>query len=149
MATLNRCCFIGRLGQKAEIRQMNNGKRVANFSLAVDQYYKKDGQKVSQTEWVRVVVFSEGLVGIIESYTDKGSLVYIEGQFQTRKWTDQSGVEKYTTEIVMQNFNSNFQMLGSKNKEEYQPSQEQITNHNENFDKAVDGAFDDESNIPF
>ena len=117
MASLNSCRFIGRLGKKAEIRQMNNGKSCASFSLAVDQSYKKkDGEKVSKAEWVNIVVFSEGLVKVIENYTDKGSLLYVEGQMQTRKYTDNSGVEKYSTEIVLQNFNSTLQILDSKKK---------------------------------
>lgn len=111
MATLNNCRFIGRLGKKAEIRQMSNGKSVASFSLAVDESYKKDGEKVSKTEWISVVVFSEGLVKIIENYTDKGTQIYLEGKMQTRKWTDKDGVDKYSTEIVLQGFNSVIQLL--------------------------------------
>jgi single-strand DNA-binding protein len=114
MATLNNCRFIGRLGKKAEIRQMSNGKSVASFSLAVDESYKKDGEKVSKTEWINVVVFSEGLVKVIENYTDKGTQIYLEGKMQTRKWTDKDGVDKWTTEIVLQGFNSVIQLLESK-----------------------------------
>ena len=114
MASLNSCSFIGRIGKAAAIRTMNNGKRVASFSLAVDQSYKKDNQKVEKTEWVNVSVFTEGLVNIIEKYTDKGTLMYIVGQYQTRKWSDKDGVEKYTTEIVLQGFNSVIQLLGGK-----------------------------------
>lgn len=107
MATLNNCRFIGRLGKKAEIRQMSNGKSVASFSLAVDESYKKDGEKVSKTEWINVVVFSEGLVKVIENYTDKGTQIYLEGKMQTRKWT-------WTTEIVLQGFGAVIQLLDSR-----------------------------------
>ena len=114
MATLNNCRFIGRIGKKPEIRQMNNGKSCASFSIAVDESYKKDGEKVSKAEWINIIVFSEGLVKVIENYADKGSLIYLEGKMQTRKWTDKDGVDKYTTEIVLQGFNSTIQLVGGK-----------------------------------
>ena len=113
MAGLNQCNFIGRIGKKAEIRTMQNGKRVASFSLAIDQSYKKDGQKVEKTEWVNVVIFSEGLVKVVENYTNKGSLLYISGALQTRKWDDH-GTEKYVTEIVLQGYGCSLQLLDSK-----------------------------------
>lgn len=117
MATLNNCRFIGRMGAKAEIKQMNNGKDVASFSLAIDQSYKKDGEKISKTEWVKISVFNEAIVNLIKNYVDKGSLLYIEGALQTRKWKDGNGIEKYSTEIVLQNFNSTLQILNSSEKE--------------------------------
>lgn len=132
MATLNNCRFIGRLGKKAEIRQMSNGKSVASFSLAVDESYKKDGEKVSKTEWISVVVFSEGLVKIIENYTDKGTQIYLEGKMQTRKWTDKDGVDKYSTEIVLQGFNSVIQLLDSK-----KGDQQSSSGEDDSFEKAA------------
>jgi len=114
MATLNSCRFIGRMGGKPEIKQMNNGKEVASFSLAIDQSYKKDGQKISKTEWVKISVFTEGLINLIRNYTDKGSLIYVEGSIQTRKWIDKNNIERYTTEIILQGFNSTIQLLDSK-----------------------------------
>ena len=116
MATLNNCRFIGRMGAKAEIKQMNNGKDVASFSLAIDQSYKKDGEKISKTEWVKISVFNEAIVNLIKNYVDKGSLLYIEGALQTRKWTDDSGAEKYSTEIVLKDYNSTLQILNSMEK---------------------------------
>lgn len=117
MATLNNCRFIGRMGAKAEIKQMNNGKDVASFSLAIDQSYKKDGEKISKTEWVKISVFNEAIVNLIKNYVDKGSLLYIEGALQTRKWKDGNGIEKYSTEIVLQNYNSTLQILSGVEKE--------------------------------
>lgn len=114
MATLNNCRFIGRVGGKPEIKQMNNGKEVVSFSLAIDQSYKKDGEKVSKTEWVKISVFSEGLVNLVKNYIDKGSLIYLEGSIQTRKWVNKEGVDQYTTEIILQGFNSTIQLLDSK-----------------------------------
>ena len=117
MASLNNCSFIGRIGKKAEIRTMNNGKKVASFSLAIDQSYKKDGQKVPKTEWVNIVIFSEGLVIVVENYTNKGSLLYISGALQTRKWTDNNNNDKYVTEIVLQGYGCSLQMLDGKKQE--------------------------------
>jgi single-strand DNA-binding protein len=122
--SLNKVQLIGHLGQNPEIRKTNDGKEIANFSIATSESWKdkQTGERKSKSEWHRVVVFSQGLVGIIKQYVKKGSKLYIEGALQTRKWTDKDGVDKYTTEIVLQNFNSNLQMLGSKggNKEQDQ-----------------------------
>lgn len=116
MATLNNCRFIGRIGKKPEIRTTKDNKKVASFSLAVDESYKnKNKEKVEQTEWIRIVVFNEHLVNVIGNYADKGSLVYLEGKIKTRKYTDKEGVEKTITEIVLQGFDGVFQLLGSKN----------------------------------
>jgi single-strand DNA-binding protein len=110
---LNQCNFIGRLGRDPEIRTTQSGAKVANFSLAVSEKYKdKSGQKQEKTEWVNVVCWNEGLISVIESYLSKGTQVYISGKMQTRKWSDQSGNNKYTTEIVMQGFDSKLIMLG-------------------------------------
>jgi len=140
MTSLNQCNFIGRIGKKGEVKTMTNGKRVASFSLAVDQSYKKDGQKVEKVEWVNIVVFQEGLIKLLEMYTDKGSLIYISGALQTRKWTDNSGVTRYTTEVVLQGFDSKIQLLDSK-KESGEPAKtKEVDKENEEF-------IDDE--VPF
>lgn len=114
--SLNKVQLIGHLGNDPEIRSTNDGREIGNFSLATTENWKdkNTGERQSKTEWHRVVVFSQGLVGVIKNYLKKGSKVYIEGQLQTRKWTDKQGVDHYTTEIIMQNFNSNLQMLDSK-----------------------------------
>ena len=115
--SLNNVLLIGRLGADPEIKQMVNGKSVARLSIATSQSWKdkSSGEKKEKTEWHRVVIFNEGLVRIAEQYLKKGSKVFLEGQLQTRKWEDKDGIEKYTTEVVLQNFNGNLTMLGGRN----------------------------------
>ena len=116
--SLNKVLLIGRLGADPEIKQMVNGKNVARLSLATSNTWKdkNTGEKKEKTEWHRVVIFSEGLVNVVQQYVKKGAQVYIEGQLTTRKWNDEkSGVDKYSTEIVLQGFNSTFKILSSKN----------------------------------
>lgn len=115
--SINKVILVGNVGQDPEIRSTQDGREIANFSLATSESWKdkSTGEKRDKTEWHRVVVFSQGLVGITKSYIKKGTKLYIEGQLQTRKWTDNNGVEKYTTEIVLQNYNSTLQILDSKN----------------------------------
>ncbi len=117
---LNKVILIGNLTQDPDIRQTSDGRELANFSLATTEYWKdkNTGEKKDKTEWHRVVVFSQGLVGIVKNYVKKGTKLYVEGQLQTRKWTDNNGVDKYTTEIVLQNFNSNLQLLNKIDKQE-------------------------------
>jgi len=113
--SLNKVLLIGRLGADPEIKQMVNGKNVARLSLATSQSWKdkNTGEKKEKTEWHRVVVFNEGLVNVVQQYLKKGAQVYIEGQISTRKWKDdQSGQDKYSTEIVIQGYNSSLTMLG-------------------------------------
>ena len=118
--TLNRVILIGNVGQDPEIRSTQDGREIANFSLATTENWKdkNTGERQSKTEWHRIVVFSQGLVGVIKNYVKKGSKLYIEGALQTRKWTDKSGIEKYTTEIVLQNYNSNLQILNFTNSQD-------------------------------
>ena len=116
--SLNKVLLIGRLGADPEIKQMVNGKSVARFSLATNNTWKdkNTGEKKEKTEWHRVVIFNEGLVNVVQQYVKKGAQVYIEGQLSTRKWTDEkSGTEKYSTEIILQGFNSTFTILSNKN----------------------------------
>ena len=116
--SLNKVLLIGRLGADPEIKQMVNGKRVARLSLATSNTWKdkNTGEKKEKTEWHRVVIFSEGLVNVVQQYVKKGAQVYIEGQLTTRKWKDEkAGIDKYSTEIVLQGFNSSFKILSSKN----------------------------------
>ena len=116
--SLNKVLLIGRLGSDPEIKQMVNGKSVARLSLATSNTWKdkNTGEKKEKTEWHRVVIFNEGLVNIVQQYVKKGAQVYIEGQLTTRKWKDEkAGIDKYSTEIVLQGFNSSFKILSSKN----------------------------------
>ena len=116
--SLNKVLLIGRLGADPEIKQMVNGKSVARFSLATSQSWKdkNTGEKKEKTEWHRVVIFNEGLVNVVQQYVKKGAQVYIEGQLTTRKWKDEkSGLDRYSTEVVLQGFNSSFKILSNKN----------------------------------
>ena len=116
--SLNKVLLIGRLGNDPEIKQMVNGKNVARLSIATSNTWKdkNTGEKKEKTEWHRVVIFNEGLVNIVQQYVKKGAQVYIEGQLTTRKWKDEkSGLDRYSTEIVLQGFNSTFKILSSKN----------------------------------
>ena len=113
--SLNKVLLIGRLGADPEIKQMVNGKNVARLSLATSQSWKdkNTGEKKEKTEWHRIVVFNEGLVNVVQQYLKKGAQVYIEGQLNTRKWKDEkSGQDKYSTEVVIQGYNSSLTMLG-------------------------------------
>ena len=116
--SLNKVLLIGRLGADPEIKQMVNGKSVARLSIATSNTWKdkNTGEKKEKTEWHRIVIFNEGLVKVVQQYVKKGAQVYIEGQLTTRKWHDEkSGTEKYSTEVVLQGFNSAFKILSSKN----------------------------------
>ena len=116
--SLNKVLLIGRLGADPEVKQKVNGKSVARLSLATSQSWKdkNTGEKKEKTEWHRVVVFNEGLVNVVQQYLKKGAQVYVEGQLSTRKWKDeQSGQDKYSTEILIQGYNSSLTMLGGGN----------------------------------
>tara|TARA_B100000965_G_scaffold325212_1_gene287416 strand:+ start:80 stop:538 length:459 start_codon:yes stop_codon:yes gene_type:complete len=115
--SLNKVLLIGRLGADPDIKQMVNGKSVARLSLATSNSWKdkNTGEKKEKTEWHRIVVFNEGLINVIKQYVKKGAQVYIEGQLTTRKWRDEkAGVDKYSTEVILQGFNSAFKILSSK-----------------------------------
>ncbi len=115
--SLNKVLLIGRLGNDPEIKQMTNGKSVARLSVATSETWKdkNSGERKEKTEWHRVVIFNEGLVGVVQQYLKKGSQVYIEGQIQTTKYTDNNGQEKYSTQIILQGYNSTLTMLGASN----------------------------------
>ncbi len=112
---LNKVTIIGNLGRDPEVRTMQNGNKVCNLNVATSEKWtdKSSGEKMEKTEWHRVVMF-DPLAGIAEKYLTKGSKVYLEGKLQTRKWTDQSGVEKYSTEVVCQGFGGELIMLDGK-----------------------------------
>lgn len=113
MASLNKVMLIGNLGKDPEIKTTHDGKKIGNLTVATSESWKdkNTGQKQEKTEWHRVVIFNEGLCGVAEKYLKKGSKVYIEGSLQTRKWTDQAGQEKYSTEIVLQGYGCALTML--------------------------------------
>jgi single-strand DNA-binding protein len=114
--SVNKVILVGNLGADPEIKRTQDGRPIANLRIATSETWrdKNSGERKEKTEWHRVVIFNEGLCKIAEQYLKKGAKVYIEGQLQTRKWTDQSGVEKYSTEVVLQNFNSVLTMLDGR-----------------------------------
>jgi single-strand DNA-binding protein len=149
--SLNKVLLIGRLGADPEIKQMVNGKNVARLSLATSQSWKdkSSGERKEKTEWHRVVIFNEGLVNVVQQYLKKGANVYVEGQLTTRKWKDEaSGHDKYSTEIVLQGYNSSLTMLDGKSKSENTNlvSENKSSLPNENTSQDVSD-LDDE--IPF
>lgn len=113
MASVNKVILVGNVGKDPEIRTFQNGGRVANFSVATSESWKDKatGEKKERTEWHRVAVTNDALVGIVESYIRKGSKLYVEGKLQTRKWTDKNGVEKFSTEVVLAPFGGQLVML--------------------------------------
>lgn len=111
--SVNKVILVGNLGRDPEIRSTQDGREIANLAIATSESWKdrSTGERKEKTEWHRVVIFSDGLVNVVKNYLKKGAKVYIEGQLQTRKWTDKDGQEKYSTEVVLQGFNSVLTML--------------------------------------
>jgi len=114
--SINKVILVGNLGRDPESRTMQDGSPVVNLSIATSETWRdrSSGERRERTEWHRVVIFNENLAKVAQQYLKKGSTVYIEGQLQTRKWTDQSGLEKYTTEIVLQRYRGELTMLGGR-----------------------------------
>jgi single-strand DNA-binding protein len=114
--SVNKVILVGNLGRDPEVRRLNSGKPVVNLSVATSENWrdKDSGERKEKTEWHRVVIFNENLAKIAEQYLKKGAKVYVEGQLQTRKWTDNAGVEKYSTEVVLQGFNATLTMLDGR-----------------------------------
>jgi single-strand DNA-binding protein len=114
--SVNKVILVGNLGKDPEVRRLNNGEQVCNLRLATTETWrdKASGERKERTEWHQVVIFNENLTRVAEQYLKKGSKVYVEGQLQTRKWTDQSGVEKYSTEVVLQRFRGEMVLLDSR-----------------------------------
>lgn len=114
--SVNKVILVGRLGRDPEVRNMNNGDKVVTLSVATSETWrdKQSGERKERTEWNRVVIFNESLAKIAEQYLRKGSNLYVEGQLQTRKWTDQAGVEKFSTEVVLQKFRGELTLLDGR-----------------------------------
>ncbi len=113
--SLNKVTLIGNVGRDPEIRTTQAGKKIASFSIATSGKWRtREGEQQERTEWHRISVFSEGLVGVIEKYIKRGSKLYIEGQLQTRKWQDQQGNDRYNTDVVLQGFSSQLIMLDGR-----------------------------------
>lgn len=140
MASLNKVQLIGALGADPEVRSFQNGGRVCNLRIATSESWKdkSTGERKERTEWHSVAIISDGLVNVAESYLRKGSKVFIEGQLRTRKWQDQSGNDRYSTEIVLQGYDAKLIMLGGKD----QGQQERVAG-------SVDTPIDLDDEIPF
>ena len=149
--SLNKVLLIGRLGADPEIKQMVNGKSVARLSLATSQSWKdkSSGERKEKTEWHRIVIFNEGLVSIVQQYLKKGANIYVEGALTTRKWKDESsGQDKFSTEVVLQGYNSTLTMLDGKSKSESSNLVSENKSSLPNDDiQTVNNDLDDE--IPF
>ncbi len=150
--SLNKVQLIGRLGADPEIKQMVNGKNVARLSIATSQSWKdkNSGEKKEKTEWHRIVIFNEGLVNVVQQYLKKGANIYVEGQLSTRKWKDEaSGQDKYSTEVILQGYNSNLTMLDNRNRSDQSNnlvSENKSSLPNDNLNQDI-SELDDE--IPF
>ena len=140
--SVNKVILIGNLGKDPEVRRLNTGSPVVNLSLATSESWrdKNSGDRKEKTEWHRVVIFDENIAKVAQQYLKKGSKVYLEGSLQTRKWTDQGGAEKYSTEIVLQRFRGALTLLDGKTDDGTAPKAVATAGH--------DG-FDDDSEIPF
>lgn len=140
---LNQCQFIGNLGADPEIKSFQQGGRIANLRIAITESWKdkQTGEKKERTEWVSVVVASDGLVGVVERYLRKGSKVFVSGKLRTRKWQDQSGNDRYSTEVILNGFDAKLVMLSGK------PEGQQQQDNWQQPPNPFDDNLDDE--IPF
>ena len=154
MSSLNKVQLIGNVGADPEIRSMSSGSRVANLRIATSESWKdkSTGERKEKTEWHSVVVWNEGLVGVIERFVHKGSKLYIEGQLQTRKWQDQSGADRYSTEVVLQGYGSSLVLLdgakGSGNGDQFAAAQQRHSEQKANAYQQSNDDLDDDQ-IPF
>lgn len=143
--SVNKVILVGNLGSDPEVRNLPSGGKVVNLSVATSESWrdKNSGERKEKSEWHRVVIFNEGLAKIAEQYLKKGSKVYLEGQLQTRKWTDQSGTDKYSTEVVLQPFNSAMTLLDGPSgdsqpqRQERQPARSQAPAFKAPFDEEI------------
>lgn len=153
MAGVNKVILVGHLGDDPEVRSMNNGGEVVNLRVATSETWKdaSTGERKERTEWHRCVIFNENLGKVAKSYLRKGSKVYLEGQLQTRKWQDQSGADKYSTEVVLQRFRGELVLLDSKGDREQPSGSDDMTRaySREELQRAAAGDFDDDGDVPF
>jgi single-strand DNA-binding protein len=155
MSSVNKVILLGNLGRDPEIRSMQSGKKMASFSIATTKRWKDRNtqEQKENTSWHNIVVFNEGLVDVIEKYIKKGSKIYVEGELSTRKYQDKDGNDRYTTEVVLQGYNSTLTMLGSNSSTSSQ-QESSITSNNEdqledNFDSSSSDSSNTDDDIPF
>ena len=159
VGSVNKVILLGNLGKDPDIRSMQSGSKMASFSMATSKRWKDKNtqEQRDKTSWHNIVVFGDGLVDIVEKYVKKGSKLYVEGELQTRKWQDQEGNDKYTTEVVLQGYNCNLTLLdsrGSNNNssdsiEKQSNSNSQISSEDNNVDNSNTSAKESEDDIPF
>ena len=152
VGSVNKVILLGNLGRDPEIRSMQSGSKMASFSIATSKRWKDRNtqEQKEKTSWHNVVVFGDGLVNIVENYVKKGSKIYVEGELQTRKWQDQDGNDRYTTEVILQGYNCNLTLLDSRNNTN-QSSEitQESTIANESSETETSDSEDPEEDIPF
>ena len=154
--SVNKVILLGNLGRDPEIRSMQSGKKMASFSIATSKRWKDRStqEQKESTSWHNIVVFNEGLVDVIEKYVKKGSKIYVEGELSTRKYQDKEGNDKYTTEVVLQGYNSNLTMLGTNNSVSSSNDQSMINSSesvasSDSFEVKSNDSSDADEDIPF
>jgi single-strand DNA-binding protein len=149
MSSVNKVILLGNLGRDPEIRSMQSGKKMASFSIATSKRWKdKNTQEQKEnTSWHNIVVFNEGLVDVIEKYLKKGSKIYVEGELSTRKYQDKEGNDRYTTEVVLQGYNSNLTMLGTGGSHSSSDQSISNTNNFSDSENSVNENTEDSSNL--
>ena len=153
VGSVNKVILLGNLGKDPDIRSMQSGKKMASFSLATSKRWKDRNtqEQKEATSWHNIVVFNEGLVDVIEKYLKKGAKIYLEGELTTRKYQDKDGNDRYTTEVVLQGYNSNLTMLGSssQNRDSSIDSTQEIQQTDNSFNNEDSDSSNDEEDIPF
>ena len=154
MSSVNKVILLGNLGRDPEIRSMQSGKKMASFSIATSKRWKDRNtqEQKENTSWHNIVVFNEGLVDVIEKYVKKGSKIYVEGELSTRKYQDKEGNDRYTTEVVLQGYNSTLTMLGSaasSNASAIENSSNNDLDSGNNFDSPSTDSANTDDDIPF
>ena len=146
VGSVNKAILLGNLGRDPEIRSMQSGAKMASFSIATSKRWKDRNtqEQKEKTSWHNIVVFGDGLVDIVEKYVKKGSKIYVEGEIQTRKWQDKDGNDRYTTEVILQGYNSNLTLLDSRN------NPQMSSNNTDQMDQSKsieDNSFGSQSNV--
>lgn len=155
VGSVNKVILLGNLGRDPEIRSLQSGSKMATFSIATSKRWKDKNtqEQKDKTSWHNIVVFGDGLVDIIEKYVKKGSKIYVEGELQTRKWQDQDGNDRYTTEVVLQGYNSNLTLLDSRNTnksiDDHTIDTDQTSNVENSISSKSSDSSDSDDDIPF
>ena len=152
VGSVNKVILLGNLGRDPEIRSMQSGSKMASFSIATSKRWKDKNtqEQKEKTSWHNIVVFGDGLVNIVENYVKKGSKIYVEGELQTRKWQDQDGNDKYTTEVILQGYNCNLTLLDSRNNTNQSSEVTQESSiADEKTESQTSDSEDPEEDIPF